>query len=60
MFIMGKWFSLANIFFFKAADPLQHLWNPGGATPTVSGSGGGGNRKWVTIIALRVKKDIPF
>lgn len=49
MFIIGKWFSLANIILFKANDPLQHLWNPGG-----------GNRKWVRIIALRVKKDIPF
>lgn len=59
MFIIGKWFSLANIILFKANDPLQHLWNPGGPTPTVCG-GGGGNRKWVRIIALRVKKDIPF
>lgn len=41
MVIIGKWFSLANIIFFKANDPLKHLWNPGGPTPSVSGGSGG-------------------
>lgn len=27
--------------FFEANDPLQHLWNPGGPTPSVQGGGGG-------------------